>query len=616
MTLRLPALLLAAISGTNLFAQAPGFSLRIETESGRTEFRQGETLGLKLTFLSGAGPDAWMVSITGRDRSVLGLGSDGFVASPSEGTSDPMRYRLGEGFVYSGLGGGYLRGKPVEALVDLNQWVRFERPGYYRVHGVFHVRPMVPGGVPGRDVALDSNDIGITIVAPGAEWQAEQLARDTAILSAWPVKPDNETFEARMAAARSIGYLDTPESVREAARLVGLIDEQTGRILHNGLRASVHGAEAVAAMKLLLRSPDEPVTPLFLETLTLLEAPDFGERAATSARLRRELADAIGSKRDGAKAISLKTLLDGASQDGVPETSRAEMVRLFAQLPESQQAALLGGQWKQIAGPDMIPALRRLYDSAADTNGAAPPTVAMAVERLYELDPVQGRELILGEIAREVPRLPFRTLAMLPDATLPAMDKILVEHLEHNHPVGELIARYATADILEPVKTHYLRQHSMCEPALTAWFLRVDPAWGERVLLASLAGPGYCRMAIIGQTAGYYAGPEWEKVAVAVLNGNYPVILKADAVRALGQHGSKTSEAAVRETFRYWHEWWKDRKAAEWNEENRRFEQAFIESFAHAKNWSVTAGEWTTVRDLCITPDCKARPEEYQRGRQ
>ncbi len=92
---------------------------------------------------------------------------------------------------------------------------------------------------------------------------------------------------------------------------------------------------------------------------------------------------------------------------------------------------------------------------------------------------------------RPDPRLPYRTLAMLPDATRPA---------------EELIARYSTKSILVPLKDFYAKREAemrsrvttnpniaapACEPPLVAYFLRVDPAWGEKVLRQSLAERDY-----------------------------------------------------------------------------------------------------------------------------
>ncbi len=605
-------IVLAMIGSLN--AQSPAISMQIGTETGEMQFRVGQAIGLTLTF-GNSSADTWMVSITGRDRSVLGLESDGFPVSPAEGTSDPMRYRFGQAVAYSGPGGIFLGGKTAVVQVDLNQWVRFERPGFYRVHALFHARSQ-PGG---RSVTVESNDIGIEIIAADPAWEAGELRDAVGIIST--TVQDNQTFDKIMNAARRIWYLDTPDSIRESGRLLGTSQVQVGQILRSGLLASAHRKDAAATLKQLLRNPDQPVSRQFLETLAGLDGVDVRT-------LQKELAEVVGQKRDNAKAISMKTLIDYMPPEPAPSAFSAEAAHLFSKLPTDRQAELLGSQWEKIAGPEMIPVLREIYDTTPDTIYGTPPLVASAVERLFELDPAQGRTLILNEIRRPVPRLPYKTLAILPDATLPGMDKLLAEHLQQNQSTEELIARYATPAILEPVKAYYAKRDSAmrtrtsyptpsCDAPLVGYFLRTDAAWGQHVLEGLIAERGYpngpCWAGIVGRTAVYYSGPEWEKIATAAL-GDSTVVVKSDAVKALGRYGSPASESAVWESFRYWHEWWKD-KPSELNEENRRFEQVFLDSIAHAKNWNITSVDLGKVRDLCITQDCRGRAEEYRRER-
>jgi hypothetical protein len=120
-------------------------------------------------------------------------------------------------------------------------------------------------------------------------------------------------------------------------------------------------------------------------------------------------------------------------------------------------------------------------------------------------------------------------------------------------------------------------------------------------------------MSILGRTASYYVSPEWERTAIMALQDT-TVVVKADAVRALGMHGSAASVSAVWESFRYWHKWWEDRPA-ELNDENRRFERVFVEATAHAKNWTATSGDFERIRDLCITQECKAEVDQYRQER-
>jgi hypothetical protein len=601
-------------------AAAQSFSLHIET--GQAQFRAGEAIGLKVVFEMTPYADApspsqpgWIVTLRGHDRSVLGFGSDRFVVTPEAGTRDPWSYRLHEGMAYSGPGGSGLRDKPLVLDIDLNQWVRFERPGHYTVHALSHVR-----GPQRQDVEVESNQIGIDIVAASPQWQEQELASDVAILNSTLSKIDSASFESRMTAARRLTYLDTPAAVREMARWLGLADIQTAQIMQDGLRSSQHSSEAIAAMREFLRSPSEPVPPIFLRMLALDKTIKEPQNA---------LAEVVEQKQGAAKAISIKTLLDNVTAGNVPETLRSEIAALFPELPSSQQAELLDYQWKKIDAPEMIPVLRQIYESAPQSRYPENPLFASAVERLYELDTNRTRTLLLEEMKRPDPRLPYRTLAMLPDATLPELDATLLDHLQHNggRPAEELIARYSTKSILVPVKDFYAKRDAemrsrvttnpniaapACEPPLVAYFLRVDPAWGEKRLRQSLTERGYtmgrCWLGIIGQTAVFNSGPVWERVAIDALQ-DPAVPVKIDAVKSLAQYGSPTAKPAIFDAFRYWHEWWENR--GEQNEESHRLEQAFVEATTRPKNWTPADADLATIRDLCLTAGCKSQVPQH-----
>jgi len=620
--MRLFTMLIGALAiATSAAAQA--FSLHIETPLSQSQFRIGEAIGLKLIFemthatdAASASQPGWMVTLYGHDRSVLGFGRDRFVVTPETGTRDPWNYRLHEGIAYSGPGGTHLGDKPVVLNIDLNQWVRFERPGHYTVHALSHAM-----GPQRQDVDVESNQIGIDIIATDPQWQEQELSTDLAILNSTRSKIDSEAFEARMSAARRITYLDTLAAVREMARWLGIADIQTAQVLQDGLRSSQHGPEAIAAMKELLRSPSEPVPPIFLRTLAALDKAGKNPQSA--------LAEVVEQKQGAAKAISIKTLLDNMSAEMVPPKLRSEIAALFPELPTSQQSELLNYQWKKIESPEMVPVLRKIYETGPQTRYPEDPLLASAVERLYELDTNRTRTLLLEEMKRPDPRLPYRTVAMLPDAMLPELDAALLDHLQHNggRPAEELIARYSTKSILGPVKDFYAKRDTemrsrittnpniaapACEPPLVAYFLRVDPVWGEKVLRQSLAERGYtmgrCWLGIIGQAAVYYSGPVWERVAIDALQ-DPAVPVKIDAVRSLAQYGSPAAKPALFDAFRYWHEWWENR--GEQNDESRRLEQAFVEAATRSKNWTPTDGDLATIRDLCLTAGCKSQVPQH-----
>ena len=489
--MRLPAVVLAVL-GIAASASAQIVSVHIDTSAGKSQFRIGEAISLDVKFELHDAPQApdpnlrgWMTTLRGHDRSVLGFGRDRFVVSPETGTRDPWSYRLHEGLAYSGPGGSFIRDKPLILNPDLNQWSRFERPGHYTVQLRCHVT-----GPANQDVEFESNQIGIDIVGADAEWQAAELANDVAILNATEIAPDSRAFEGRMGAARGITYLDTPAAVREMAQRLGTADIQTAQIFADGLRSSRYGSLAVAAMQELLRSPSEPVPPIFLRTLAALDK--------TVKDPQDLLAGVIDKKQGVAKAISIKTLLDDMPAEHVPSKLRSEISALFQDLPTAQQSELLNYRWAKIESPEMVPVLRHIYETAPQSRYPENPLIASAVERLYELDTNRTRTLLLEEMKRRDPRLPYHTLSMLPDATIPELDATLLDNLQHNggRPVAEIIARYSTNSILDPVRDYYTKRDAemrsrvtanpniaapVCEPPLVAYFLRVEPALGEKL---------------------------------------------------------------------------------------------------------------------------------------
>jgi len=116
---------LSCFAAALLDAQKPPVSMRIATETGRAEFHQGERIPLVLTFET-MEPGNWMVLLNGHDRSDLGLADDRFVTSPAEGTSDPWPPPRAGGI--AGVPGQSFGGPATTFHVDLNQWVRFDRP--------------------------------------------------------------------------------------------------------------------------------------------------------------------------------------------------------------------------------------------------------------------------------------------------------------------------------------------------------------------------------------------------------------------------------------------------------------------------------------------------------
>lgn len=618
--------------GAALLAQTAEVDLRLSTVDGQTSFRLGESIALELSFTSTVA-GKYSASGGNSDRAGMENFREEFRVSPSVGTSDPLADHFAGGMATSG--NFWLRelsAKPVVVDKQLNEWLHFDQPGHYQVRVIS--RRVSEAQKP---VTVESNAIDIELL-DDPEWRARELAEVVRVLRTVPKGGDSVAFEQRMQAARQLWYLDTPESIRESVRLFDGEDVQVEQKLQLGLMASSRRALAIRTLEQFLADPAHPVTQSFLDTLAWLkcwsEIPvianstealrqRWARQASLVAETRNRLAGLVEQKAGAAKAISLRTVLDAAWPDSVSPVQRAEMASLFFDLPVNRQSEILDWQWNRYSGPAMIPVLRKIYDRT-------PEKADTAIRRLFELDPVQGRTLILAEIARPVPRLSFETLSILPDATLPELEETLAANLEQgpsrwaNSAVEELIARYASARVLERMKVFYARLDRemrsrtetvgtpprrlampACEPPLYAYFLRADPPYGEKTLRDAMAERsfemGNCWMRAIVGTARYFVNSQWEKVALDGLNDS-TVVVKIGAVQALGEHGSPAAREGLWAGFVYWHDWWKN-KPSEVNEENRRLEAAYVKTMSQAVNWVATGEDLERAASLCITPE-------------
>jgi hypothetical protein len=613
---------IALLAGAAMLpAQTPEVELRLGTAGGQTTFHLGERIPIELSFTSSV-PGKHTLFGSSPDRFGFEARDETYEVTPADGAADPLADYYKGGFIGHGpIWQKQLSTTPVVVARDLNQWVRFDRAGRYRVRAISHRV---------RDVEVRSNEIEVELVNDPA-WRAAQLADAEHVLRTTPQGGDSSVYEKWTAAAHQLWYLDTPESIRESARLLDGSAVQVEQLVRLGLLASGHRQLAIETMRQLLGDPAYSVSRMFLETFAQLES-------LNPADLRPQLEKVLERKQGAAKATSRNTWIQTADTvDAVPPSMRTAIANEFFDLSERDQTAVLQWEWSRVASPAMLPVLRKICDSMKAARPSEPSLSAAAMERLYELDPAEGRRRILAEMALPAPRLPFSTLSLLPDETLPDLDAQWIANLGNRNAarqeIEELIARYGSKSIEGQVKTFYqaldvealTREGTVgdpprsiatpaCEPPLYAYFLRVDPPYGEKLLRQVMADRDYefgrCWMKAIGETAHYYTNAQWERVAADALNDS-TVMVKMDAVKALGQYGSPGSAAQIFDAFQYFHNWWKD-KPSQLNEENRRLEWTFVQTIDGSSNWIPGDGDLAHAMALCITDACRRQMEQMR----
>jgi hypothetical protein len=589
-------IVLIALSGTSARAQSEpprdtNVVLRVSIVGDQRQFRVGETIPIQLSF-SAAVRDRYQVDMAtygGSGRTE----HEHFSVSPSDGAVDPLANRGGS------IGGGptgfkVLSPEPWTIQLNVNEWVRFTRPGEFQLDIVSHrVGVKNPASVMGTSsVTVVANPITLTIVPATAAWQKATLDGAVAMLNQpAPARPPVEAYYLSLTQAlNTLRFLGSPDAIRELAnRLRGSPIGNGDAICVLGLISAPEPAVAREALETALVDPDRAIGSQFLYALQTVSA-DPKARAANGQqdrqRVLEKLVAALSKKRGDALSISLTTAVNEA-WNGTPLPSSTtdalvqQLIAMFDSLPPEQQSTLLGDRWDKVADRAMLPILRRhavAFDDRLNPNSpsgqAALHVGASALQHWYELDPAGARPAIINEITRPSLRHDARVLGLLPDKTLPEVDSILAEHFAASDGfpqsayIASLIARYATDAILPAVlaKLDPLLGKWACavQGPILAYTLRVRPSLArpriERALAARGNGFSGCYQQLLSSISDLYYDPILEDLAVHGLDDPDPRVIGSSAT-LLGRFGSPRVESVLLQRYMSWSEKWAGREA-------------------------------------------------------
>ncbi len=600
-------------------ANPPGVSLTLSLPGGRTQFHQGEVIPLTAVFASSL-PKAYQFNTGPGDRQ-LPWNSDSFQVDALTGVTDPLRvyYDHEFGEAYSGAGPHFqdLTAQPVLVPYTLNEWLRFDAPGRYRVY--LTSGRVINAGGPHQNLflfhgrATASNGVDLEILPRDPAQDAQTLQQALPLFNADGF--DYRTQAARQAAVGTVRFLETPDAVRAMVARYSHINDiyffsspayfQT----RLGLFGFPQPAFVAQEMERRIADPDFPVFLLFMQDLAQTQLlatytrplPPFAaadsegdKKRQKSLRERRDalaalteqdrgrLAAAVPTKRGRARAVSLYTLLQMgyAHQDAAEHRDLARaLLPVFDDLtPEEQNGLLDDGGEALLRGPDVLPILRRLCarplldpDKNASRAYEEMQIHSLALRRLMGLSPTEGRALLLTEIKSPHPRVDLSTLCSLPDRRLPALDTVLAANLEiyrQNRKGSEqiptrLVERYGTRGILPRVKAAYGDEGngwgSDGKSNLLAYFLRTDHAYGVKRMETALASrtESFHYRYILSGVAALVPGldPDVERLAVLHLHDPDPEVV-ANAANTLGAYGSHAAEAPLWARMREWRQQW------------------------------------------------------------
>jgi len=652
--------LVGTLAGSAQTVRNPsGPSLRIRTETGATEFEVGELIMLALEFSDRDGSRSrYDFDERSYDRSGR-LETDRVHAAPAEYVEDPL-YDYYRSMGMGGIAGGLSKtpaplASPRVRSLDLNEFVRFTRPGTYQVYIQSHRFMDRQATTPERQLtSVVSNTIEINITPRRANGAAATVA-------ALP--------------ARALRHADTAAAAAELARRLLELKESASQVdtdgfhLKFGLFETTHRAASLQVIRQALATTtravngDIPRMAAFLDAM--LEYPRIGpardsddrepeDRRATRIRAymcrqftyqRQALAAGLrGSPEDVARAVATFAVAErpahctnagtGNAGSGNAGDDRDAVARLlppvFARLDAKQQRAMLSFRWALVADEAMLPALRALVaeDSDADSD-----VRDLALVRLGELAPEEAERVSWDDIASGRFRFGAQALQVRADReedfasraspllvtwleSRPRIDRLYMRSASHPRGILPLLARFGSADHVDRVLAASEPMPSECElrTTLAAYVLRVDEANGTRLLDRLLNdSASRCAGLIVDNLTRTWPDLLPEQTMIDTLDHPDREVA-ASAARALARIGGPEARKALWARLRAWNAAWRDRaqdlRVTRPAPDHPVTSELMLErnlrsSLQLGVRWRATEQDRMALRDLCVTDDCR-----------
>ena len=626
-------------------------SFVVKLKDGKYQFHVGEKIRLELSF-SSTSPDAYVFDNANYDRSGR-LEIDRFVIDQTDAVTDPLLdyYHRSLGHGLGGLRGiGALGAAPRLITYDLNEWLRFEKPGKYRL---YVISDRLTKGKPNHQgntrVEPVSNLVEFEIIPANREWEQATLAGAARILD----QPKNRNLSVgeseRQAACRVLRFLGSDAATKEMIARFRGEDRECDFEYFLGLVGAPNHRSTIQQMEIALDGPTHPVSSTFLSALVSLasaeQSPDgwqqfpnddAGQKAAraqwerwranydlTVRNYLDRLANALAHKERIAAAISLQTLLtfnrnDQSTDSAGKKTLVASLTKVFFDLPVESQRNLIDYNWKEISVPAMLPILRQLYEHPPDVNERPPPFPGIALRRIYELAPEEGRQLILEEMKRPKLRVPISVLSLLPDKELPELeDAIIARAIERRDETSvALIPRYVSSASLPRLRAGFENRIGTMacrqQADVISYFLRAAPDFGLEMIKKAVRSrtETRCYPGALTAAAGDSISPEFEALALSYLDDDDPEVVFS-AIQVLCKHGSIANKPRIRATIARLVNRWREAKLDPEAMTSRdgyypgSFAESLLRTYALAIPWVTTADEFKELADLCLTEQCR-----------
>ncbi|MBX7173285.1 MAG: hypothetical protein K1X72_20110 [Pyrinomonadaceae bacterium] len=538
-----------------------------------------------------------------------------------------------------------LTDKPQIINYELNEWLRFDKVGKYRLY-IFSQRVTFGErySEESKPAFAISNIVEFEIVPANEKWQQETLANAVKILDSSTSEKEHEK------ACLTLRYLGTKETAKEIINRFTGDDKTCNFDFYMGLQGSPKREFIVEEMQKIMEKPEFPVIGSFLQDLSLLsyflqtprslskypgddkeavkkwEAEREAQEKSKHAEYKKytdQLARAIKRKQGRILAISLDTLLDNID-DKEKANVAVSLAKVFLDLPTERQKFLLEYRWEEIKSSQIGGILQKIYENCESESQKNNQSELrdLALKRLYELEPQKGRELILTEVSRPKLRVGNDILTILTDKELPEIEDLWLTKAINNSNdfrVREsyllMLERYGTTKPLSRLKDFFENKigqmECVAQENLINYFLKHDANFGAKMVKKAMIerAKTKCYNSVFESISKEYWSKEIEQLAVMSLSDENIGVVK-EVIETLGKYGSKEVKDKIWQRFVEFSIKMKADASAlkktfgDYSYPLQTIELSFIRALTHSPNWKLSQEEKSKIVALCISKDC------------
>lgn len=531
----------------------------LEMSAPKSAYHVGETIPVTLK-VRNASTQPYQVWAGTYDRS--GRISDLWFAvdGPAGGWADPLGDYFSRSLVRHGGGlGQYAKLDEHAQIFDMNEWVRFDKPGVYSCYCVTS-----------RVQADDGKNERLTVVSQIVEIKVTPADEAFVVATAAQARRDLDDEKLRAQAVRTLRFLATPEAVE---LLAGLTDDPKNA--QDAMFGLIGARDRAGALQMLRKKLDDPDValnhPLETAIVELSLSPDdkpvfglgpegeqrYAHTVATIEQKMARIADELAAhaakgldrKRGRALASTCAHLFFNAKMDD-PQLRRTVVANFSLFTPEERELLLNDDHWSLAKCPEFEPVLAKIV--------AQPLTreqwywageQSLALVRYGEFQPAKARAMILADIRQTRPNLAAKAALSLPaEAIPPDLDAILLRNLtskEKPEPDAEKIVllteHYGTKAILPGVVAYYRPLEGRCwcnvEDSLLRFWIKHDrPAGLDALVRVAKSRQTGCYKEVLLNTLRDNWQDDLQKLLLPFLDDPSPDAA-AQAAQLLGEYG-------------------------------------------------------------------------------